>query len=87
MARIVRHGFSASPEEDIERSLKLAQQAVATDETFGWSYPSLGSAYLNKREHDKAIATMEEWIRIQPGFADAYKYMRFFLHWAGMPEK
>jgi len=82
-ARAVRHGFSASPEEDMERSLKLAQRAVATDETFGWSYLALGSAYLNKREHDKAVATMEEWIRIQPGFADAYKFMGFFLHWAG----
>lgn len=82
-ARMVRHGFSASTEEDMEQSLKLAQQAVAIDETFGWSYLALGSAYLNIREHDKAIATMEEWIRIQPGFADAYKYMAFFLHWAG----
>jgi TolB-like protein/class 3 adenylate cyclase len=82
-ARMVRHGFSASPEEDMERSLKLAQRAVATDETFGWSYLALGSAYLNKLKHDKAIATMEEWIRIQPGFADAYKHMGFFLHWAG----
>jgi TolB-like protein/class 3 adenylate cyclase len=82
-SRLVRHGFSASPQEDMERSLKLAQRAVATDETFGWSYLALGSAYLNKREYDKAVATMEECIRIQPGFADAHKYLGFFHHWSG----
>lgn len=82
-SRLVRHGFSSSRKKDIELTLKLAQQAVATDETFGWSYLALGSAYLNKLEHDKAISTMEELINIQPGFADAYKYRGFFLHWAG----
>jgi len=82
-SRLVRHGFSSSPEEDMEHALKLAQRAVATDDTFGWSYLALSSAYLNKREHDKAIATMEEGIRIQPGSADAYRYLGFFLHWAG----
>ncbi|UCG67407.1 MAG: tetratricopeptide repeat protein, partial [Deltaproteobacteria bacterium] len=83
LSRLVRHGFSASPEEDNERSLKLAQRAVAIDDTFGWSYLALASAYLNKREHDKAIATLEEWIRIQPGSADAYRSLGFNLHWAG----
>jgi len=82
-SRLARHGFSTSPEEDMERAFKLAQQAVATDPTFGFSYLALGSAYLNKGEHDKAIAAMEEGIRVQPGTADAYRYMGFFLHWAG----
>ncbi len=83
ISRMVRHGFSASPKEDMERTFTLAQQAVATDDTFGWSYVALGSAYSLKGEHDKAIATIEEGIRIQPNFADAYRYRGFFLHWAG----
>jgi len=82
-ARLARHGFSSSPKEDMERALKLANQAVTTDDTFGWSYLALASAYLNNREHDKAIAAMEEAIRIQPGSADAYMFMGFYLHWAG----
>jgi tetratricopeptide (TPR) repeat protein len=87
LARLVRHGFSSSPEEDIERSLKLAERAVATDDTFGWSYLALASAYLNKREHDKAIATLEEGIRIQPSCADAYRVLAFSLHWAGRADE
>jgi len=71
----------------MERGLKLAQRAVATDKTFGWSYLALGSAYLNKREHDKAIAIMEEGIRIQPGSADGYRSLGFVLHWAGRGEE
>lgn len=85
--RLVRHGFSASPKEDIERALKLAQRAVATDDTFGWSYLALASAYLNIRKHDKAVAAMEEAIRIQPGSADAYLFRGFYLHWAGRSDE
>ena len=69
--------------EIMESALMLAQRAVATDETFGWSHLALGSAYLNKREHDKAIATLEKGILIQPGPADAYRYLGFSLAWAG----
>ncbi len=78
---------SASPEEDIERSLLLAQKAVATDDTFGPAYTSLGFAYLHKHEHDKAVAAARESIRIQPSDADGYAVLGYFLHWAGLGEK
>ena len=82
-SRMVRHGFSTSPIDDKKRSTELAQKAVATDSTFGWSYLALASAYLNELKHDEAIAAMEEAIRIQPGSADAYLFLGFYLHWAG----
>jgi TolB-like protein/Flp pilus assembly protein TadD len=82
-AMAARHGFSASPKEDIERALEFGKRAVATDNTFGWSYLAVGNAYLMTRKHDKAIATMQEAVHIQPSDADAYEYLGFFLHWLG----
>jgi len=83
----VRHGLSASREEDIERALELAQKAIATDDTFGWSYLALGGAYLIKGEHDKAVAALQEAVRIQPSDADAHLYLGFYLHWSGQGDE
>ncbi len=82
-ARAVRLGFSKSRKKDIERAYEFAQRAVAIDEKFGWSLSALGGAYLAKREFDKAVATMQEAVRIQPSDADAYTFLGLFLHWAG----
>jgi adenylate cyclase len=82
----LRQDLSASPEEDIERALALAQKAVATDDTFGVSYAALGSAYLMNHEHDKAVDAAREAIRVQPSDADGYLVLGFYLHWAGQGE-
>ena len=83
----MRFGFSASPKKDIVRALALARKAIAADDTFGWSYLALGSAYLIKREHDKAIAAMEEAVRIQPSDADAHAFLGWYLQFAGRGEE
>ncbi len=83
----VRQGYSESRESDIERALELARKAIAADETFGWSYLTLGSAYLENGEHDRAIAAMRNAVRIQPSDADAYAYLGYYLHWAGRAEE
>jgi TolB-like protein/predicted Zn-dependent protease len=82
-ARRVRQDRSTSRKADIDRAFDLAQQAVAADDTFGWSYVALGSAYLMKGEHDRAIAAIREAIRIQPSDADAQVFLGYYLHWAG----
>lgn len=82
-SRLVRHGFSSSPDEDMKRSSELAQKATTVDNTFGWSHLALASAYINELKHDEAIAAMEDAVRIQPGSADAHLFKGFYLHWAG----
>ncbi len=79
----MRQGRSASSDEEVERALKLAQKAIATDDTFGQSYTALGNAYLMKHQHDKAIAAAQEAIGIQPSDANGYHRLGYFLHWAG----
>jgi adenylate cyclase len=83
----VRQRRSASPEEDVERALELAQRAVATDDTWAMSYVALARVYLLKHENDKAVAAAQEAVRIQPSNADAHAFLGDFLHWAGRGEE
>jgi adenylate cyclase len=83
----IRQGLSASRKKDIERALKLARKAVATDETFAFSYLALGSAYLVNKEHDKAVAAAREAVRIQPNFAAGHAVLGYYLNWAGSAEE
>ncbi len=83
----VRQGQSASSQEEIKRTLKLAEKAVAVDPTSAQSHAVLAGAYLMLHQHDKAVAAARELIRIQPSDADGHAALGYFLHWAGLGEK
>ena len=61
--------------EPIAQAVKMAQKAVSVDETFGWSYTSLGMALLHRKQYDDAIAAALEAITRQPSDADAYAFL------------
>jgi TolB-like protein/Tfp pilus assembly protein PilF len=87
LARMVRLGYSTSPHQDLERALELAQKAVSVDDTFGPGHLALASAYLNKGQHDDALAAAITAVRIEPGGFDAHFWLGFYLHWAGRGEE
>ena len=61
--------------EPIAQAVKMAQKAVSVDETFGWSYTSLGMALLHRKQYDDAIAAALEAITRQPSDADAHAFL------------
>ena len=61
--------------EPIAQAIKMAQKAVSVDETFGWSYTSLGMALLHRKQYDDAIAAALEAITRQPSDADAHAFL------------
>jgi TolB-like protein len=77
------HVVGPARKEYIKRAFEFAQQAMAKDDTFVWSYLALGGAYYAKREHDKAVITMKRSVDLQPNDADAWTFLGFYLHWAG----
>jgi len=83
----VRLGCSTSPREDVEKALELAQKAVSIDDTFAQSYNSLASAYLEKREHEDALAAASAAVRIEPGGYNTNIFLGFYLHWMGRGEE
>jgi len=83
----VRLGISTSPSEDVEKALELAQQAVSVDDTFAPSYNSLASAYLEKKQHEDALAAASAAVRIEPGGYNSNIFQGFYLHWMGRGEE
>ncbi len=83
----VSQGQSASPQEDIERTLELARKSVVVNPMSAQAHAVLGHAYLLLHQHDKAVAAARELIRIQPSDANGYAALGYFQHWAGLGEK
>ena len=75
------------PQESIEKGIEMAQKALAMDDTIGEAHALLGHLYLQKKEHDKAIAESERAVALDPGGADVYLYYAQSLHYAGRFEE
>jgi adenylate cyclase len=71
--------------QSLERALDLTQQAIALDPSLRWFHGGLGSVYLWKKQHDRAIAEAER--AIAPQEPDAYVTLAQVLNYAGQPEK
>jgi adenylate cyclase len=84
-------GFSAmwghfDAGETAARAAELARKAVEADDSFGWSYVSLGLASLLQGRHEEAIAAVDEAVARQPNDADAHAYRGIILALSGRPE-
>jgi tetratricopeptide (TPR) repeat protein len=57
-------------EKNIEAAVKMYEMAVKADTGFAPAVMSLGYAYSNLGEQDKAVAYMQRYIQMAPGVAD-----------------
>jgi len=62
----VRQGLSKSPQKSIGQAFKLAQKALALDESYPYGHIILGPIHLIKRQHEKAIASCERAVALAP---------------------
>jgi len=79
--------WNETADRPLEQAYKLAQKAVALDETDPSAHHALGSNYLWKREHNQAITELERAIALDPNFAGAYAVLGLTLHYAGRSEE
>jgi adenylate cyclase len=73
--------------DDLDRALEFAQKAVALDDGLGMVHTRLGWIHLFHGEHDKAIASFERGVALDPNDAEAYAYFAEALNYSGDPEK
>lgn len=69
----------------MERALDLTQQAIALDASLRWFHRVLGSVYLWKKQHDRALAEAKR--AIAPHEPNAYATLAEVLNYAGQPGK
>ncbi|MGD9150155.1 MAG: tetratricopeptide repeat protein [Desulfobacterales bacterium] len=78
-----RWGFSESPEKALQSAHDIAQAAINLDNTSSVAYTSMGRALYNMKEHDKAIAALEQAVALNPDNTFAYFFLGWTLCYAG----
>src|SRR5437867_5581070 len=71
----------------LERAEELAQTAITLDNSLPGPHTMLGQIYLQKLQHDQAIAEAERAIALDPNWADGYVYLALILRWSGRAEE
>jgi adenylate cyclase len=80
-------GNTKSPRETIEKSMELAQKALAMDDSIAEAHGLLCALYIRKREYDKAIAEGERAVALNPGGTSVLLNYARSLTVAGRPEE
>jgi adenylate cyclase len=79
-------GWSQDP-HSLEEALRLAQRAIALDNSLADGHSLLGEVYLWKKQHDRAVAELEKTITLDPNNADWLADLGYILLWAGRPKE
>ena len=80
-------GNTKSPGETIEKSMELAQKALAMDDSIAGTHALLCQLYATTGEHDKAIAEGERAVFLNPGGTEALSEYAWSLNSAGRWEE
>ena len=80
-------GNTKSPRETLEKSMELAQKALAMDDSIAEVHGLLCMLYIIKREYDKAIAEGERAVALNPGGTSVLLNYARSLTVAGRPEE
>ncbi len=80
-------GNTKSPRETLEKSMELAQKALAMDDSLSDAHDLLCVLYISKREYEKGIAEGERAVALDPGRTDVLVHYANGLRTAGRPEE
>jgi adenylate cyclase len=83
----VWYRWSKSPEQSLARVVKLAQEVLAKDDSLFGPHSQLGFVYLFRRQHEKAIAEMEQAVALVPNSDRAHAFLGRALHYAGRSDE
>jgi len=78
-----RFGWSASPEQALERAAGYARKAVELDPNRPRTYAILGNLSLMKGDHAKAIELLERGVELSPNGADVVALLGLGLTYTG----
>jgi TolB-like protein/DNA-binding winged helix-turn-helix (wHTH) protein/predicted Zn-dependent protease len=67
----------------LTQALEAAQRAVALNGSYGFAHAALGLSYLFQRQHEQAIAEMEQVVGLAPSDASSYAALALALSYAG----
>jgi TolB-like protein/Flp pilus assembly protein TadD len=71
----------------LEQAYACGQKAKALDDALPTAYHLLGFIALFQKQHDQAIAALEQSLSLAPNMAEAYAHLGLTLTYAGRPEE
>ncbi|MDX1401086.1 MAG: adenylate/guanylate cyclase domain-containing protein [Kiloniellales bacterium] len=87
LAETYMHDWFRGAPDALEHSYDLAQRANALNPDLPLVYEALGNIQLFRKRHADGVAAAEEWVKIEPGSADAYANLAGALHFYGEQER
>jgi len=81
------YGLSKSPKQSLAEAFKLSQRALSLDITCVAPYLALSMCYLFTRQHDKAIAAIEQGVTVNPNTPGTHALLANNLVYAGKAEE
>jgi adenylate cyclase len=79
--------WSKSPKQSLVRVVQLAQEVLAMDDSRWGPHAQLGFVNLLRRQHEKAIAEMEQAVALAPSSDRANAFLGRALHYAGRSDE
>jgi tetratricopeptide (TPR) repeat protein len=86
-AQKARLGWSASPEQELQRAFAMAHKSIALDASLGDGHAYLGFAHMLKREYDQATAEGERAVALMPNGAAPTAMLAMTLNLVGRTEE
>jgi len=78
-------GWSHDP-ESLEQAFKLVEKAASMDDSSEGCYCLLGSIFLWRKEHEKAVDFYEKSLTLNPNYAHGLSDLGSILCFAGKPD-
>ncbi|MGD9040125.1 MAG: tetratricopeptide repeat protein [Desulfobacteraceae bacterium] len=85
--RDARRRWSKSPEQSLARVVQLAQKTLAIDDSRYGPHVLLGLVYILRRQHEKAIAEMEQAVALAPSSDRVHAFLSRALYNAGRSDE
>ena len=83
----VMHGVAKSPRESIMEASKLAQKALALDESSPFVHRLFGYIYAAQYQLDKSVAAFERAVELNPNDSMSLLYLGWALTRIGKPQE
>jgi tetratricopeptide (TPR) repeat protein len=71
----------------LTQALEAAQRAVALNGSYGPAHVALGQSYLYQRQHEHAIAELEQAIAVDSSRAEGYAFLALALSYGGKSDE
>jgi adenylate cyclase len=81
------YGSTRSPIIAYAQANRCLKKALALDKKNSDAHTTLGTLYLMRKQHDKAIAAAERGVALNPNGADAFAILGWILSYSGKPEE